>query len=231
MNRTRFTTDRATDSTDRDAFLSHSCIFEPCYQLTTGFRHLKMVETQHHSRSTRVSLFPLEYTWHFSLAFRRRNASERCHVLFQGKKQDAIWTRVMFFECFACKNARTMSWSLLRFRQPEPEPRGQFARSRSQSRILIKNGAPRKVVSNSYQTYRTASGMKWTNFRLSLLWISRSSRHRHPEKGDYITFKTVNACLEHSIWFPCDRIMKLASFDKKKSSSSRMGYVHIPGVQ
>ena len=56
-----FTTDRATYPTDRDAFLN-SCIFEPCYQLTNGFRHLKMVETQHHSRSNRVSLFPLEYT-------------------------------------------------------------------------------------------------------------------------------------------------------------------------
>ena len=43
-------------------FLSHSCIFEPCYQLTNGFRHLKKVETQHHSRSNRTSLFPLEYT-------------------------------------------------------------------------------------------------------------------------------------------------------------------------
>ena len=90
--------------------------------------------------------------------------------------------------------------------------------SEPKSESDIKSGAataPRKVVSNSYQTYRTTSGMKWTNFRRSLLWISRSSRHRHPEKGDPIPFKTVNACLEHSIWFPCDRIMQLASFDKK----------------
>ena len=59
---TLFTTDRATDPTDRGGFLSHSCIFEPCYKLKNGFRHLKKVETQHHSRSNRVSLFPLEYT-------------------------------------------------------------------------------------------------------------------------------------------------------------------------
>ena len=59
---TRFATDRATYRTDRDAFPSHSCIFEPCYQLTNGFRHLKKVKTQHRSRSNRVSLFPLEYT-------------------------------------------------------------------------------------------------------------------------------------------------------------------------
>ena len=59
---TRFATDRATYRTDQDAFPSHSCIFEPYYQLTNGFRHLKKVKTQHRSRSNRVSLFPLEYT-------------------------------------------------------------------------------------------------------------------------------------------------------------------------
>ena len=50
----------------------------------------------------------------------------------------------------------------------------------------IKSGlatAPRKVVSNSYQTYRTTSGMKWTNFRLRApLDQLLLSWHRHPEK-------------------------------------------------
>ena len=64
--------------------------------------------------------------------------------VFQCKKRDAIWTRVIFnLECFSCKNMYVSGAAT----------------------------APRKVVSNSYQTYRTTLGMKWTNFRLSLLWM------------------------------------------------------------
>ena len=42
------------------------------------------------SRSNRVSLFALEYTWHCSLAFRRRNASENCHVYSNGKSETRV---------------------------------------------------------------------------------------------------------------------------------------------
>ena len=141
--------------------------------------------------------------------------------VFQCKKRAVIWTRVMLFklECLSCKNMYVMKGC-----RGGTGAAGTIC-SEPKSESDSKSGAataPRKVVSNSYQTYRTASGMKWTNFRLRLLWISRSSRH-HPEKGDSILFITVNAYLEHSIWFPCDRITQLASFDKK-SSSSRMGY-------
>ena len=83
---TRFTTDRATDPTDRDAFLSHACIFEPWYQLTTGFRHLKMVET--FSSLTFNSGLPFSVGIHVTLLAgvspaKRERAMSR---VFQGKK-------------------------------------------------------------------------------------------------------------------------------------------------
>ena len=57
-----------------------------------GFHHLKKVETQHHSRSNRVSLFlPLEYLYVTLLAgispAKRERAMSR---VFQCKKRDAI---------------------------------------------------------------------------------------------------------------------------------------------
>ena len=86
---TRFTTDRATD---RDAFLSHSCICEPCYQLTNGFRHLKKVKTQHHSALAFKSRFAFSVGIHVTLLAgvspaKRQRAMSR---VFQCKKRDAI---------------------------------------------------------------------------------------------------------------------------------------------
>ena len=70
----------------------------PC--ITYTFWHEKHSKLKHLSRSNRVSLFALEYTWHCSLAFRRRNASEKCQVYYNGNSEtgDVIWTRVML--CF-----------------------------------------------------------------------------------------------------------------------------------
>ena len=110
--------------------------------------------------------FPLEYTWHFSLAFRRRNASKQCYVYSNAKKRNAIRTRVILFylECFSCKNAYAMQGC-----RAGTGAAGTIC-SEPKSESDIKSGAataPRKVVSNSYQTYRTTWGTKWTNFRLS----------------------------------------------------------------
>ena len=55
---------------------------------------------KYHSRSNRVLLFALEYTWHCSLAFRRRNASEKCHVYSNGKSETRFqreWCCVSIF--------------------------------------------------------------------------------------------------------------------------------------
>ena len=64
-------TERPTQPTG-DAFLSRSCIFEPCYQLTNGFRHLKKVETKHHS----VQIAPRFFRWNTPDTSRWRFAGE-----------------------------------------------------------------------------------------------------------------------------------------------------------
>ena len=46
-----------------------------------SFKYERTRSARNHSRSNRVSLFALEYTWHCSLAFRRRNASERVRCI------------------------------------------------------------------------------------------------------------------------------------------------------
>ena len=59
-----------------------------------------LVEIKNNSLSSRVSLFPLQYTWHFSLAFRGWNASEKCHVYSnrQGETQfEREWCCVSTF--------------------------------------------------------------------------------------------------------------------------------------
>ena len=60
----------------------HPCIRYICI-LTWETFQIK----NNYSRSNGVSLFALEYTWHCSLAFRRRNASEKCRVYSNGKNE------------------------------------------------------------------------------------------------------------------------------------------------
>ena len=151
--------DRPSDRPDRpDAFLSHSCIFEPCYQLANGFRHLKKVEAQHHSRSNRVSLFRWNTRdtsrWRFAGETRASNVT-----CIPNAKSVTRLTRVMLFnlECFLCKNAYVMQGCSVR-----TGAAGTIC-SEPKSESDIESGAataPRKVVSNSYQTYQTTSGMK-----------------------------------------------------------------------
>ena len=59
-------------------------------QLQSTIKALTLkVETQHNSRSNRVSLFPLEYTRHFSLSFRRKMRARNVTSIPM-KKRDAI---------------------------------------------------------------------------------------------------------------------------------------------
>ena len=88
--------------------------------------------------------------------------------VFQCKKRDAIWTRVMLL-IWNVYHVRMHMYYVMQGCWAGTGAAGTIC-SESKSVLDIKSGAvtaPRKVVSNSYQRYRTTSGMKWTNFRLS----------------------------------------------------------------
>ena len=102
----------------------------------------------------------------------------------------------MLLGCFTCKNAYVMQGC-----RAGTGAAGAI-RSEPKSESDIKSGAAtalRKVVSNSYQTYRTTSGMKCTHFRLSVpldqpLLPSSSPRKRrlHSLQNSKRLFRTIH---------------------------------------
>ena len=94
---------------------------------------------KHHSRSNRVSFFALQHLWHCSLAFRRLNASEKCHVYSNGKKarRDLNASDAVFLPFPDGENHLSIGSMVQRYKSDSEKRPGRSGRSLGRSWIVL----------------------------------------------------------------------------------------------